>query len=81
MMMMSVYRLALRLLPAELRGKHGSAMEELFVRELAQAGSRGLLSSALASTAGVWDVLRKHKIIIWTNRRQGIRLDRWTPMQ
>lgn len=33
MMMMSVYRLALRLLPAELRGKHGSAMEELFVRE------------------------------------------------
>lgn len=58
-MMMSVYRLALRLLPAELRGKHGSAMEELFVRELAQAGSRGLLSSAFASTAGVWDVLRR----------------------
>ncbi len=59
MMMTSVYRLALRLLPTELLGKHRSAMEELFERELAQARVRGRLSSALASTAGVLDVLKR----------------------
>ncbi|MEQ1694006.1 MAG: hypothetical protein ABMA00_22135, partial [Gemmatimonas sp.] len=34
-------------------------MEASFVRELAQARAHGRLSSALASTAGVWDVIKR----------------------
>ena len=51
------YRLALRALPAELRLKHGWAMEALFVRELGRARQAGRLRGALAGATGVWDVV------------------------
>ncbi|HEX5436108.1 MAG TPA: LptF/LptG family permease [Gemmatimonadaceae bacterium] len=53
------YRLALHLLPAGLRRKHGSAMEILFARELRRARERGRLEGTLAGAAGVWDVIRR----------------------
>jgi len=55
----SVYRLALQLLPPELRRKHGIAMEALFECELGRARARGRLHGALAGAAGVWDVVRR----------------------
>ena len=54
-----LYRLALRLLPVELRRKHGIAMETLFECEVEQARARGRLHSALAGTTGVVDVVRR----------------------
>lgn len=53
------YRLAMHLLPAALRRKHGSAMEALFARELQRARERGRLEGVLAGAAGVWDVVRR----------------------
>ena len=53
------YRLALWLLPAELRRKHGAAMEDLFARELGRARACGRLDGALAGVAGVWDAVRR----------------------
>jgi lipopolysaccharide export LptBFGC system permease protein LptF len=53
------YRLALYLLPAGLRRKHGSAMEALFARELQRAREHGRLEGVLAGAAGVWDVVRR----------------------
>jgi lipopolysaccharide export LptBFGC system permease protein LptF len=53
------YRLALHLLPAGLRCKHGPAMETLFARELETACARGWLHGALTGAAGVWDVVRR----------------------
>jgi lipopolysaccharide export LptBFGC system permease protein LptF len=53
------YRLALYLLPAGLRRKHGPAMEALFARELQRARERGRLEGVLAGAAGVWDVVRR----------------------
>lgn len=53
------YRSALYLLPAELRRKHGVAMEALFARELQRARERGPLYGALAGAAGVWDAARR----------------------
>src|SRR4051812_24823870 len=55
----SLYRIALLLLPAGLRRKHGLAMESLFARELERASERGRLHGALAGAAGVWDVVRR----------------------
>jgi Predicted permeases len=54
-----IYRLALHLLPAGLRRKHGPAMEALFARELQRAHERGRLDGVLAGAAGVWDVVRR----------------------
>jgi len=54
-----LYRLALRLLPAHLRQKHGAAMEALFARELERAREHGPLQSALVGTAGLWDAVRR----------------------
>jgi lipopolysaccharide export LptBFGC system permease protein LptF len=54
-----VYRIALRLLPAELRARHGAAMEVLFARELERARTRGPLHAALAGARGIWDVVRR----------------------
>ena len=54
-----VYGVALHLLPARLREKHGRAMEALFARELAQARAQGWLHGALAGVAGLWDVVRR----------------------
>lgn len=54
-----VYRVALHLLPAELRQKHGRAMEALFARDLAQARSHGWLQSMRVGVASVWDVVRR----------------------
>ena len=59
MIVTSTFRLALRLLPAELRLKHGPAMEALFAREFGQARARGRLPGALAGAAGVWDVVAR----------------------
>lgn len=58
-MLISIYRLVLHLLPAELRRKHGSAMELLFVRELEHARVRGSLREAIAGVAGIWDVVQR----------------------
>lgn len=57
--MTRIYRLALHLLPADLRDTHGTAMEQLFARELAHARERGLAPATLAGVAGVWDVLKR----------------------
>ena len=57
--MISVYRLALHLLPAELRRKHGAAMETLFAGELKHARSRGRLHEAVAGVTGIWDVVQR----------------------
>jgi lipopolysaccharide export LptBFGC system permease protein LptF len=57
--MTRLYRLSLHLLPADLRDAHGSAMEQMFVRELAQARSHGWLSAALTGAAGLWDVVKR----------------------
>lgn len=53
------YRLALHLLPAGLRRKHGPAMEALFSRQLGRARTHGRVHGALAGAAGVWDVVRR----------------------
>lgn len=53
------YRLALHVLPAGLRRKHGPAMEALFARELQRAREGGRLEEILAGAAGVWDVVRR----------------------
>lgn len=55
----SIYHHALRTLPAELRRKHGAAMEDLFARELGQARERGGLFGVFAGAAGVWDVVQR----------------------
>jgi len=55
----SVYRLALRLLPAGLRDKHGLAMEVLFAREIENARAHGWSSVAYVGMASVWDVARR----------------------
>src|SRR4051812_34612107 len=55
----NIYRVALHLLPAELRRKHGPAMEDLFTRELERASARGALHRSLAGAAGVLDVVRR----------------------
>lgn len=57
--MIRLYRLALRLLPADLRRKHGDAMTELFAREREHARARGRLHAMLASAAGLWDVVTR----------------------
>lgn len=54
-----VYRLALRLLPATLRRKHGRAMEALFAHELAEASTRGWRQRVRVGVGGVWDVVRR----------------------
>ena len=54
-----VYRMALHLLPAGLRQKHGRAMEALFARELAQARTQGWLHSVRVGVVSVWDVVRR----------------------
>lgn len=69
-----VYRLALRMLPAELRRKHGSAMEALFGRELERARSRGRARGALAAARGVWDVVQRGAYERLRRRETG----RWT---
>jgi lipopolysaccharide export LptBFGC system permease protein LptF len=51
------YRVALHLLPTELRRKHGPEMESLFVRELERASARGSLHRSLTGAAGVLDVV------------------------
>ncbi|MEO7361383.1 MAG: LptF/LptG family permease [Gemmatimonadaceae bacterium] len=55
--MTSIYRLALRLLPPELRRKHGAEMATMFVRELENARARGRVHVAVAGAAGIWDVV------------------------
>lgn len=54
-----MYRLALYLLPAKLRRKHGANMEALFLRELALARARSGLAGTLAGAEGVGDVVRR----------------------
>lgn len=77
---MRTYRLALRLLPAGLRRKHGPAMEDLFVRELQRARERGRLDGVLAGAAGVWDVVRRGAYEqvrpVWGRDAAGERSDR-----
>jgi len=51
-----VYRMALRLLPAELQRKHGDAMVALFTRELEAAGAQGQWSVAFTVARALWDV-------------------------
>lgn len=82
----SVYRLALHLLPAGLRRKHGPAMEALFAREIGRARALGRLHGALAGVAGVWDVVRRgaYEQVRPERDPAGARhahppRDRWTP--
>jgi lipopolysaccharide export LptBFGC system permease protein LptF len=55
----NVYRLTLHLLPAELRRKHGQAMEALFAREIGRARAQGRLRVTLVGAAGVGDVIQR----------------------
>ena len=55
----SAYRLSLHLLPAELRRKHGLAMEALFARELDRARARGRLHVALVGVSCLCDLVRR----------------------
>ncbi len=59
MNLIRLYRMSLRLLPAELRRKHGQSMERLFARDVAQARQHGRLSELSAATNGVWDVVTR----------------------
>ena len=54
-----IYRLALHLLPAALRHKHGAAMASLFAHELETARARGRLYEVAACVAGIWDMLKR----------------------
>lgn len=58
-MVISLYRLTLHLLPAELRRKHGAAMETLFARELERARERGGIHAIVAGVTGIWDVVQR----------------------
>ncbi len=57
--MIRLYRMALLLLPAELRRKHGAVMETLFAREVDNARAQGRLHGVLAAVTGIWDVLTR----------------------
>ncbi|MGH7621747.1 MAG: hypothetical protein ACREMU_05360, partial [Gemmatimonadaceae bacterium] len=52
----ALYRVALRILPAELRAAHGAEMEALFSEELDEAASRGRVAYAAACAAAIIDV-------------------------
>lgn len=65
MNMTSVYRIALGLLPPDLRDKHGAAMEQMFVREFAEARGRGRWAGALAFVAAIWDVVTRANYERW----------------
>ncbi len=67
----SLYRAALRLLPAELRAKHGSAMEALFVIEVRRAREKGFASAGLAAWTGTWDVVRRGLYERWRGPGSG----------
>ncbi|MEO7999253.1 MAG: LptF/LptG family permease [Gemmatimonadaceae bacterium] len=57
--MTGIYRLALHLLPSELRRKHGKEMQTMFTRELQQARARGRVHVAVVGATGIWDVVRR----------------------
>jgi lipopolysaccharide export LptBFGC system permease protein LptF len=57
--MTRLYRVALYLLPSDLRRKHGAAMETLFARDVEAAWSRGRLHGVLTVAAGVRDVVTR----------------------
>ncbi len=59
MTMTRVYRMALYLLPSDLRRKHGAEMETLFARDVTAARAQGRLPGVLAAVAGVWDVVAR----------------------
>lgn len=76
------YRLALSLLPAGLRRKHGAAMESLFERELDRARAGGPLRTALVAVASVLDVVRRgayERVRARPNRASDRRDDRPLP--
>lgn len=58
-MIRHIYRIALRLLPKDLRRKHGAAMESLFLREVARAREHGRTRATVAAIAGLWDVVQQ----------------------
>lgn len=53
----AAYRALLVLLPRELRERHGSAMLDLFARELARKEAQGLFATSAAALAGLGDLL------------------------
>lgn len=53
----TAYRALLVLLPRELRERHGSAMLDLFARELARKEAQGLFATSAAALAGLGDLL------------------------
>ena len=55
----TAYRLLLRLLPRELRERHGAEMEALFLETLAHERPHGLHARAAAWAGGAWDVVRR----------------------
>lgn len=58
-MTVSIYRLALHLLPAKLRIKHGASMEVLYLRELDRAREKGAAHVLMTSALGLADVMRR----------------------
>jgi lipopolysaccharide export LptBFGC system permease protein LptF len=57
--MLRLYRVALRLLPSDLQRKHGGAMAVLFEREVEHARANGPIHVAFASARSVWDVIAR----------------------
>lgn len=68
----TVYRVALRLLPSELRRKHGHAMGSLFAREVERARDDGWLHVAVAGAMGIGDVLRRAAYELVRPARAGV---------
>jgi lipopolysaccharide export LptBFGC system permease protein LptF len=72
-MLTSIYRIAMRLLPEELRRKHGAAMQTLFAREVEHARARGLMHATIAGVLGIWDVVQRsaYELVRMTNNQMG----------
>jgi putative ABC transport system permease protein len=67
-LLLPIYRLALRALPASLRAEYGEEMEELFRDELARARARGAFSVCVTMATALADVLRRAPYERWRRR-------------
>jgi predicted permease len=63
-----LFRLALRVLPGELRTRHGDEMEALFREELARARGAGPLAVTSVAIASCLDLLRRAPYERWRRR-------------
>jgi len=74
-----LFRAALRLLPAEMRGRDGAEIEALFAGESEVARARGVPHHLAVVIGAVWDILRRAPYEHW--RRRGRRRNEDSPMR